>query len=87
MGIIGWLIVGLIAGALARFLVPGRQPMGILMTMVLGLIGSIVGGAISTLVFRYDPSQGFHVGGIIMSTIGAGIVLAAYLSLAGRRPT
>ena len=46
MGFIGWLIVGLIAGALARLLVPGRQPMGIFMTMVLGLIGSFVGGAI-----------------------------------------
>jgi uncharacterized membrane protein YeaQ/YmgE (transglycosylase-associated protein family) len=85
MGFIGWLIVGLIAGALARLLVPGRQPMGIFMTMVLGLIGSFVGGAISTFLFHYDPSQGFHTGGIIMSTIGAVIVLAIYLSIAHRR--
>jgi uncharacterized membrane protein YeaQ/YmgE (transglycosylase-associated protein family) len=84
MGFIGWLVVGLIAGALARFLVPGRQPMGCFMTMVLGLVGSIVGGAISTLLFHYDPSQGFHTGGLIMSTIGAVIVLAVYLSIAHR---
>jgi uncharacterized membrane protein YeaQ/YmgE (transglycosylase-associated protein family) len=81
MGFIGWLIVGLIAEALARLLVPGRQPMGIFMTMVLGLIGSFVGGAISdVLVPLRSASQGFHTGGIIMSTIGAVIVLAIYLS-------
>jgi len=87
MGFIGWLIIGLVAGALARLLVPGRQPMGIVMTMVLGLVGSIVGGAISTLLFHYDPSQGFHTAGIIMSTIGAIIVLAVYLSIAHRGAT
>jgi uncharacterized membrane protein YeaQ/YmgE (transglycosylase-associated protein family) len=46
-----WLIIGLVAGALARLLIPGRQPMGMLMTMVLGLVGSVVGGLISSVVF------------------------------------
>lgn len=68
---IGWLIVGLIAGGLARLLVPGRQPMGLLMTMVLGLIGSIVGGAVSLMIFGGDPADpGLHPAGLIMSTLG-----------------
>jgi uncharacterized membrane protein YeaQ/YmgE (transglycosylase-associated protein family) len=75
-----WLIVGVVAGALARLFTPGRQPMGLLMTMVLGLVGSLIGGFISSLIFSYDPTDpGFHAGGVIMSTIGAVIALAIYL--------
>ena len=77
---IGWMIIGLVAGALARLLLPGRQPMGLLMTMILGLVGSMVGGFISSLIFGYDPADpGFHPAGLIMSTIGAVIVLALYV--------
>jgi uncharacterized membrane protein YeaQ/YmgE (transglycosylase-associated protein family) len=85
-GWIGWLIVGLVAGALARLLVPGRQPMGIMLTMVLGLIGSLVGGFISSLIFGRDPMEPtIHASGLIMSTIGAVIVLALYVAYARRR--
>ena len=81
MGIITWLIVGLLAGAFARLLIPGRQPMGLLMTMVLGLIGSFVGGGISYLIYGNDPMDpGFHPAGFIMSTIGAVIVLGIYVA-------
>lgn len=80
-----WLIIGLVAGGLARLLMPGRQPMGILMTMVLGLVGSMLGGFISSLIFHYEPqAPGFHAGGLIMSTIGAIIVLAVYLNMSQR---
>jgi uncharacterized membrane protein YeaQ/YmgE (transglycosylase-associated protein family) len=83
--LIGWLIIGVIAGALARFLVPGPQSMGMLMTMVLGLVGSVVGGFISSLIFGYDPTDpGFHPGGLIMSTIGAVIVLALFIRFNSR---
>lgn len=85
LGFIGWLIVGLIAGALARLFVPGRQPMGLLMTMVLGLIGSFIGGAISYVIFGPAAGEGFHTGGLIMSTLGAVVVLAAYVAYAQRR--
>jgi uncharacterized membrane protein YeaQ/YmgE (transglycosylase-associated protein family) len=85
-GWIGWLIVGLVAGALARLLVPGRQPMGIMLTMALGLIGSLVGGFISSLIFGRDPMEPtIHASGLIMSTIGAVIVLALYVAYARRR--
>ena len=78
LAFIWWLIVGLVTGALARLLIPGRQPMGLLMTMILGLVGSVVGGLISSMVFGHSPADpGFHTAGFVMSTIGALIVLSA----------
>ena len=81
-----WLIVGLVAGGLARLLIPGKQPMTVLLTMVLGLIGSIVGGLISTIIFGYNAGEpGFHAGGLIMSTIGALIVLGGYITYSKKK--
>jgi uncharacterized membrane protein YeaQ/YmgE (transglycosylase-associated protein family) len=60
--------------------------MGLFMTMLLGLIGSIVGGFVSSLIFGYDPvDPGFHPGGLIMSTLGAIVALALYLRAARTR--
>ncbi len=85
LGFVWWLIIGLVAGALARLLIPGKQPMGLLMTMILGLVGSVIGGLISTVIFRYDAAEpGFHVGGLIMSTVGAILILVAYSSYSQR---
>lgn len=86
IGFLWWIIIGLIAGLLARLLMPGPQPMGWLLTIVLGLVGSIVGGVISSMIFRTDPMDpGFHAGGLVLSTIGAFIVLALYGFLQRRR--
>jgi uncharacterized membrane protein YeaQ/YmgE (transglycosylase-associated protein family) len=86
LGFVWWIIIGLVAGLLGRLLVPGPQPMGWLLTIVLGLVGSIVGGFVSSLVFGTDPMQpGFHSGGLIMSTLGAVIVLLLYSLLQKRR--
>ncbi len=75
-----WIIIGLVAGLLARMMVPGRQPMGWLLTIGLGLLGSFVGGMISSAVFGTNPQDpGFQTSGLIMSTVGAVIVLALYL--------
>jgi uncharacterized membrane protein YeaQ/YmgE (transglycosylase-associated protein family) len=80
MEFLWWLVIGLVAGALARFFVPGPQPMSIVLTMILGLVGSLVGGFISTMIFGYDAAEpGFHAAGLLMSTVGAVIVLALYL--------
>ena len=77
LAFIWWMLIGLVAGGLARMLIPSRQSMGLLLTMVLGLAGSVVGGFISSMIFNYDPvDPGFHVGGLMMSTIGAILVLA-----------
>ena len=69
-----WLIIGLIAGALARLIMPGKDPMGLLATIVLGVLGSLVGGFVSTLIFATD-NTGFHAGGLIMSLLGAILLL------------
>jgi uncharacterized membrane protein YeaQ/YmgE (transglycosylase-associated protein family) len=83
--IISLIVVGLIAGALARLIVPGRQSISIGMTIVLGIIGSFVGGFLGFLIFQHDPMDGFfQPAGIIGSIIGAIIVLLVYTRFAGR---
>jgi uncharacterized membrane protein YeaQ/YmgE (transglycosylase-associated protein family) len=70
------LVIGLIAGALARFVMPGRDPMGIWATIFLGVAGSFVGGFIATLLWR-SPGQGsFSRGGLMLSVLGAILLLA-----------
>jgi uncharacterized membrane protein YeaQ/YmgE (transglycosylase-associated protein family) len=82
MEIIVWLIVGLIAGALARLLVPGHDPMGVLGTMVLGLVGSVLGGLIANALTNGD--QNFNPAGLIGSILGAVVVLLIYRSVRSR---
>ena len=77
-GLISTIIVGLIVGALARWLYPGSVPMGWGLTALLGIGGSILGGLISSLIWR-SPGGGFHPAGWIMSILGALLVLWAYL--------
>ncbi len=83
--IISLLIIGLIAGALARLIIPGKQDISIPMTIVIGIIGSFVGGFIGYLLFHKDAQDGFfQPSGIIGSVIGAVIVLWAWLKVGGR---
>ena len=84
--ILGLIIVGLIAGALARLLVPGRDPMGIGATILLGIVGSFVGGFLADVLFRSDSEDlGIHPVGIIGSILGAIIVLLIYRAIQSRR--
>jgi uncharacterized membrane protein YeaQ/YmgE (transglycosylase-associated protein family) len=84
--IVSMIIIGLLAGALARLVVPGRQDMSILMTMLLGIVGSFVGGFLGYLVFGRDAQEGFfQPSGIIGSFIGAIIVLLIWVSVNKRR--
>lgn len=77
MSIIGWLLIGLVAGALARFLVPGRDPMGIVGTLILGLAGAFLGGWLAEILFD-DTAIG-----IIGATAGSIVVLLAYRAAKG----
>jgi uncharacterized membrane protein YeaQ/YmgE (transglycosylase-associated protein family) len=73
--IISWAVFGLVIGVIARFLYPGRQPMSLIATMLLGIAGSLVGGLISW-AFGFRPEEGaFRGAGWIMSIIGALIVV------------
>jgi uncharacterized membrane protein YeaQ/YmgE (transglycosylase-associated protein family) len=77
--IITLIIVGLIAGALARLLVPGRDPMGIGATILLGIVGSFIGGFLGYVLFHKDGHDGFfQPSGLIGSVIGAVIALLIY---------
>ena len=81
--IIVLLIIGLIAGAIARLLVPGRDPIGMLGTILLGVAGSFIGGFVSTLVEYHTLSvNAFHATGIIWSIVGA-ILLLVLLRVTG----
>lgn len=83
--ILGLIIIGAIAGFIARAVIPGKQSMGILLTIVLGIVGSFVGGFLGFLIFGNDPNGGFlQPSGIIGSIIGAIIVLAIYVFVARR---
>lgn len=83
--LISLIIVGLIAGALARLLVPGKQDLSIPMTILLGIIGSFVGGFLGYLIFHKDSQDGFfQPSGIIGSIIGSVIVLLIWLRIGGR---
>ena len=80
------IVVGAIAGALARLIVPGRQNMSILATIVLGIVGSFVGGFLGYLLFGKDASEGLlQPSGIIGSIIGAVIALVIYIQVSQRR--
>jgi len=83
MFILTLIIVGLIAGAVARFLVPGRDPMGIGATIVLGIVGSFVGGFLFDVLFQNDD-DGFSPAGLVGSIIGAVIALLVYRALTSR---
>jgi uncharacterized membrane protein YeaQ/YmgE (transglycosylase-associated protein family) len=84
--IIGLIVIGLIAGFIARALVPGRDPMGIGATIVLGIVGSFVGGFLGWAIFGKDFSEGaLQPSGIIGSIIGAIIALLVWTRVGDRR--
>ena len=80
--ILGMLVIGLIAGYVARAVLPGPQSMSILQTLILGLVGSVIGGFLGYVIFDKDLADGaFQASGIIGSIIGAIIALFAYAKL------
>jgi uncharacterized membrane protein YeaQ/YmgE (transglycosylase-associated protein family) len=87
--LLSWMVCGLIVGLIARLLVPGRQNMSLLLTMVLGIVGAVVGGFLYSLV-RGAPAEPFSLSGNawhgwVVAVLGAAAVLWAYVSLYPRR--
>jgi uncharacterized membrane protein YeaQ/YmgE (transglycosylase-associated protein family) len=80
--IIGWIIIGLIAGALAKFVMPGDDPGGFIITIILGIAGALVGGFLAGLI---GIGGGGTLWTILIATLGAIILLAIYRAVAGGR--
>ena len=83
-GFIWWLIIGLVAGLLARLIMPGKDSMGLLATILLGIVGSILGGLVSMAIWPNERGGGIPRAGIIFSIIGAIIVLWVWRMIRSR---
>jgi uncharacterized membrane protein YeaQ/YmgE (transglycosylase-associated protein family) len=84
MGILGWILFGLIVGAIAKLLMPGRDPGGIIVTMLLGIAGAVLGGFLGRALGLYGEGE---PAGFIIATLGAIVLLALYRMMIGRRST
>lgn len=84
LGILGWIIVGLIAGAIAGFFVPGRERFGCIGTMLVGIVGGIIGGLLWVNVLGQDPASGL-LGAIIIAALGSALVLLVLRAMSGSR--
>ncbi|MEO3146184.1 GlsB/YeaQ/YmgE family stress response membrane protein [Escherichia coli] len=73
MGILSWIIFGLIAGIIAKWIMPGKENVGIIVTIILGIVGAVVGGYISTF-FGFGKVDGFNFGSFVVAVIGAIVV-------------
>ena len=78
MSILAWIVFGLVAGALAKFIMPGRQGGGIIVTTVLGVVGALVGGFLGTHVFGFGDISGFNLRSMGIAVGGALLVLFVY---------
>lgn len=88
MGIIGWIILGLLAGAIAKLLIPGDDPGGIIVTMLIGIVGALLGGFLASALFDVQPNDGFFdLSTWASAIVGALILLVIYRAVTGRRTT
>jgi uncharacterized membrane protein YeaQ/YmgE (transglycosylase-associated protein family) len=83
LGILGWIVFGLIVGVIAKLLMPGRDPGGMLVTILLGIAGAVVAGFLGRVIGLYGPND---AAGYIMSILGAVLLLFLYRKFAVRTP-
>ena len=82
MGVIAWIVLGLIAGAIAKAIMPGRDPGGIIVTILLGIAGAVLGGFVGQALGFYGEGE---AAGFLMSFVGAVVLLALYRMMVSRR--
>ena len=83
MGIIGWIVLGLFAGAIAKLIMPGEDPGGIIVTMLIGIAGAIVGGLIASALDIGDLDEFFDIGTWLIAIGGSLLLLAIYRMVVG----
>jgi uncharacterized membrane protein YeaQ/YmgE (transglycosylase-associated protein family) len=85
MGILGWIVLGLIAGAIAKAILPGDDPGGIIVTMIIGIVGAILGGFLAQVLLNRDTvDEFFDISTWLTAIIGAIILLVLYRMVVGR---
>ena len=85
MGILGWIVLGLLAGVIAKAILPGNDPGGIVITMVIGIVGALLGGFLGQALFGVDTlDEFFDISTWLTAIIGAIILLLLYRMVAGR---
>jgi uncharacterized membrane protein YeaQ/YmgE (transglycosylase-associated protein family) len=89
VGIISWILFGLLSGAVARLLVPGKSGIGCIATLAVGIVGALIGGLIGEVVLGHDVHFGWRLGPFLLSVLGAVVLLLALQALSdgrARRP-
>ena len=77
MGIFSWIVMGLVVGVLAKFIMPGKDPGGLIVTILIGIAGAFVGGYLGSMM-GFGPVTGFNMGSILLATGGAIVLLILY---------
>ena len=85
MGILAWIILGLIAGAIAKAIMPGRDPGGFIVTALIGIVGAVIGGFLGNMIFGIGGVSGVDIRSILISVVGALLLLWIYRMAVGRR--
>lgn len=83
MGIISWLVLGLIVGAIAKFILPGKDPGGLIVTSLIGIAGAFIGGAVSSTL-GFGTFTGFNIRSIVIAVGGAILLLIGYRLIRAR---
>jgi uncharacterized membrane protein YeaQ/YmgE (transglycosylase-associated protein family) len=85
MGFLSWILFGLLAGAVARAVVPGKHRIGCLPTIAVGIVGALIGGLIGQVVLGHKVHFGFDLGAFALAVVGAIVLLLALEAMSGRR--
>lgn len=86
VGIIAWILIGLLAGAIAKLLLPGKDPGGIIITMLIGIVGGLLGGWLGKVIFGVDSIDGFFdLSTWVAAIVGSLILLVLYRAVTGNR--
>ena len=85
MSILAWIVVGLIAGAIAKMLMPGDDPGGIILTILLGIAGAIVGGFVAVALNISNGIDDFDIGTVVLAVLGSMVLLFGYRMVVGQR--
>lgn len=85
MGFLGWIVLGLIAGAIAKLIMPGDDPGGIIVTMLIGIVGAVIGGFLGSRIFGIGLESFWNLRTWIIAIVGSLILLVIYRLVAGSR--